>query len=463
MATIRDNDVKFVLHNGYTLIGGSYVVTDGRVTNGQPSEVTRGKILTCNSSGVFRFRVGRKHSESVAKWFNNILNTEKNTTFGHAAGSLNFAFIGNLSLTIKNNKTGSQYSVLFDDVVMAQGHSGSSNNWWFGGKYAYCLGSNKISVVGVYGEKEKKTLICRRGGNGVNVIDVEHVYDPSWMMKLDNGLYISEINIPGTHDSGTGSYTGAAAPWAKTQSVSIKQQLDSGIRYLDIRCRHINNVFTIHHGNVYLGINFDNVLEDCTQFLKENPSECIFMQIKEEHNPKNNNRGFPETFESYVVRTKNFWVLNETGKVKNTIPLLSEVRGRIFLVRRFKTGVKESITRSVDVTHWPDNSKRFEVALNDDGKIVIQDEYKNSISNKISVFGQLANESKNKPKKTWFINYSSTTHGAVSLRDLANGVNKGVMKEVNSGKFSGTVVMDYPENHDGLSDEIISHNPFLKD
>lgn len=459
MATIRNNDVKFVLHNGYTLIGGTYVVTDGCVTSGQPSDVAQGKILTCDASGVFRFRVGRKESESVARWFNNTLNTAKCTTFGHAAGSLNFAFIGNLSLTIRNNKTGNQSSVLFNNVVMAQGHSGSSNNWWFGGKSAYFLGSDRVSLFGEHGKDEKKTLICRRGGNDVNVIDVEHVYNPSWMKRLNNNLYISEINIPGTHDSGTGSYTGAAAPWAKTQNVSIKEQLDSGIRYLDIRCRHIDNVFTIHHGKVYLGINFDGVLEDCIQFLKENPSECVLMQIKEEHDPKNNTRGFSETFESYVVRTKKFWVLNETGKVKNTIPLLSEVRGRIFLVRRFDLGGKETIVRNVDATRWPDNSKRFEIALNDGDKIVNQDEYKNSISNKIAVFGQLANESKNKPKKTWFINYSSTTDGIISLVDLANGVNKGVMKEVNSGKFLGSVIMDYPNNHDDLIDGIIFNNP----
>ncbi|EEP95718.1 Phosphatidylinositol-specific phospholipase C2 [Yersinia aldovae ATCC 35236] len=39
--------------------------------------------------------------------------------------------------------------------------------------------------------------------------------------------------------------------FTQTQSWNIKEQLDNGIRFLDARCRLIDNVFTLHHGPVF--------------------------------------------------------------------------------------------------------------------------------------------------------------------------------------------------------------------
>jgi len=74
--------------------------------------------------------------------------------------------------------------------------------------------------------------------------------DASWMEHFFNrALHINEINIPGTHDSGTYdvqesglglNIIGAFADsfrkwWAKTQNLDIYEQLLHGIRYFDIR------------------------------------------------------------------------------------------------------------------------------------------------------------------------------------------------------------------------------------
>jgi len=60
-------------------------------------------------------------------------------------------------------------------------------------------------------------------------------YDAKWMSLLDRKLKINEINIPGTHDSGTYNVAIVKSPIAQTQYLNIKEQLENGIKYLDIR------------------------------------------------------------------------------------------------------------------------------------------------------------------------------------------------------------------------------------
>src|SRR5207302_1134087 len=98
--------------------------------------------------------------------------------------------------------------------------------------------------------------------------------------------------IPGTHD--TMAFYGGDA--AQTQTMSLANQLESGVRVLDIRCRHIADVFAIHHGVVFQKVFFGDVLNDVIAFLKKNPSETVLMRVKEEYEPAENTRTFEETF-----------------------------------------------------------------------------------------------------------------------------------------------------------------------
>ena len=61
----------------------------------------------------------------------------------------------------------------------------------------------------------------------------------NWMGLLNGNLSLASLSIPGTHDSGA-SYEYWSGT-AKCQDISIASQLDIGIRFLDIRCRHENN------------------------------------------------------------------------------------------------------------------------------------------------------------------------------------------------------------------------------
>ncbi|CAF0720979.1 unnamed protein product [Brachionus calyciflorus] len=149
----------------------------------------------------------------------------------------------------------------------------------------------------------------------------------NWMSMLPDNLSILNISIPGTHNSASrtsGNY------FVKCQSLTIEQQLNAGIRFLDLRLRHIENVFALHHDIIFLKLFFGDVLNLIENFLIKNPTETILIRAKEEYKPHKNNRSFNQTFESYFKRyQKVFW----KGSTRN--PTIGDLRGKILLIKNF--------------------------------------------------------------------------------------------------------------------------------
>ena len=121
------------------------------------------------------------------------------------------------------------------------------------------------------------------------------------LAKLGDNLMLSQLNIPGTHESC--AHATYVHDWADCQDWSLQDQLNHGIRYIDIRCRHINDGFDLYHGDVQIvsslysnaGLKFAADVRDvCVAFLKANPKECIIMQIKRESSDSNNTQTFED-------------------------------------------------------------------------------------------------------------------------------------------------------------------------
>eukprot|EP00590_Aulacoseira_subarctica_P001930 CAMPEP_0172433048 /NCGR_PEP_ID=MMETSP1064-20121228/66254_1 /TAXON_ID=202472 /ORGANISM="Aulacoseira subarctica , Strain CCAP 1002/5" /LENGTH=384 /DNA_ID=CAMNT_0013180745 /DNA_START=51 /DNA_END=1205 /DNA_ORIENTATION=+ len=148
-----------------------------------------------------------------------------------------------------------------------------------------------------------------------------------WMKTIANNTQLTALSIPGTHDSMT--FTSYLLELAHCQSMTLQGQLQSGIRALDIRCRHIDNACAIHHGPIYLNSNFNDVMKTVTIFLKNHPSEAIFMRIKgNEDEPLNNTRTWDQTLAAYKLKYKQIiW----SGNIQSTIPTLQQIRGKIVM------------------------------------------------------------------------------------------------------------------------------------
>ncbi|KAA2224882.1 phosphatidylinositol-specific phospholipase C [Chryseobacterium sediminis] len=238
----------------------------------------------------------------------------------------------------------------------------------------------------------------------------------SWMSGLQDNISISKISIPGTHDSGARVDTPVVSGTAKTQDLSIAEQLNAGVRFLDIRCRHIDNAFAIHHGAIYQNLNFDDVLNACYTFLQNNPSETIIMSVKEEYDASNTTRSFEQTFDAYVQKNPSKWDLGAN------IPTLGAVRGKIKLLRRFSSGT----TKGINASPWADNTT-FDI--NNSGvQLKVQDYYKvTNNDDKWNGISSLLNEAKNDTTGKLFVNFTSGykpgIFGIPSIPTVSNNIN----------------------------------------
>ncbi|MHA2890651.1 phosphatidylinositol-specific phospholipase C [Bacillus cereus] len=148
----------------------------------------------------------------------------------------------------------------------------------------------------------------------------------NWMNTINDSTRLSRLSIPGTHDSMS---TGNGGDIAQTQSMSLETQLNSGIRYLDIRCALIGGAFHMYHGIMDLGTKMEDVLNITTKFLKEHPSETILMRVKQE-NSSASDAEFNQKMQDYINGYKDFIWDSKNRTVTN--PTLGEMRGKIVLL-----------------------------------------------------------------------------------------------------------------------------------
>ncbi len=126
--TIRDNKYTKMRDNKVYFTGDttsvSFQITNGFITKGQPFEST---VHSISHHGL-KIRAGRKGSHQVvidvlgANISGGLFNY--NSTFEYTPHKLNFAVQGTLIINGKQ----------FNDIILAQGHTCLSNNWWFTGK-----------------------------------------------------------------------------------------------------------------------------------------------------------------------------------------------------------------------------------------------------------------------------------------------------------------------------------------
>lgn len=127
-----------------------------------------------------------------------------------------------------------------------------------------------------------------------------------WMQHMANNLRdteLSRVAIPGTHDSGTYGITALSglspdvpevfrdilmyvpnatrliAPWVKTQDLTIYEQLNEGIRYLDIRVCYNPEDDELYVCHGLFSIRVEELLNQVGLFIKEQNQEIVILDF----------------------------------------------------------------------------------------------------------------------------------------------------------------------------------------
>ncbi|KAK8877830.1 hypothetical protein M9Y10_004593 [Tritrichomonas musculus] len=272
-----------------------------------------------------------------------------------------------------------------------------------------------------------------------------------WLSGIDGSKKINTLSIPGTHDSGA-RFRG---PFSQCQSLSILEQLLNGVRYLDIRCRHVKNCFMIHHTRKFQYLGFGSGVRDIIfDFLRDHPTEFVFVQIKPEYYDQENTRSFFETMKAYIDPYVDRFYLEET------LPTLDQVRGKIVLLRRFES----PITPFGILLNFKNNS-----TFTSETSITarIQDEYKvKSLFHRQqkwdTFLSHLTEAKENEDEDKLFINFGSGSTTFCYPFSTANFMTPKIgdyLKNQDPNSFVGIIMLDYfTENYENIAYYLIKRN-----
>ena len=292
-----------------------------------------------------------------------------------------------------------------------------------------------------------------------------------WMAGIPDTTRIHDIIIPGTHDSAT--FNRADGNYDKCQDKTIYEQLEMGIRFIDIRLRWFINTsasgsapasqrgnFTVYHGSNWQYVYFDGdswispsdtgmkdfPLQDCLRFLEEHPSETIVMQVKQEHwDDHAEEMGFAQAFKDLVARHDPAGTKFYVG---TSVPTMDAARGRIVIVNRDGAlGTGYALGRGYGIRwNWPDADR----GIDDPGYLYVEDNYKDTTSaaKEANITRSLTKAiTRQASDTTWVVTFVSCAPGNASPSSWASSMNPYVADFVRSegtGSKFGTVVMDFP-------------------
>ncbi|NLA72573.1 MAG: phosphatidylinositol-specific phospholipase C domain-containing protein [Clostridiales bacterium] len=286
----------------------------------------------------------------------------------------------------------------------------------------------------------------------------------AWMKHIDEAAPLSFINIPGTHNSTT-QYI-PLRYFSRCQNISVAQQLELGVRYLDLRVEHSKGKLKLVHSIIdckksafsFEKLWLDDIIDDCSRFIKENPSETIIMNFQIDDG-KEHLLASDVLFERYVFSNKSLWF------TENKNPCLKECRGKLILARRTPISDK-----------FPFNDMNSGINFYNSGTDVKNERVIRSVKDGSTAFTAYVQDDFSVPPKVkWFdfvlpclnekkasensllVNHLSANNGFFSPKITANYVNKRFMGyELKKGGHYGIIPADFITKE--LSEKIIASN-----
>ena len=129
--------------------------------------------------------------------------------------------------------------------------------------------------------------MCFPGENSIVPAVARNLKPPScglWMEKYSSllgRLTLTEMTLPGTHDSGTyRPKLEIGTPWIKCQSLSLAQQLQRGVRVLDLRIGQKSpGNYIICHDIWKTSYSLVEALKEVTEFIDQSSKDIVVLDF----------------------------------------------------------------------------------------------------------------------------------------------------------------------------------------
>jgi len=268
----------------------------------------------------------------------------------------------------------------------------------------------------------------------------------TWLSGMPDSTLISDINLPGTHDSAAIN-SSVHTPYA-CHRYSITDQLKGGVRLLDVRLKvqgsSGNYGFVTCHGAIgsSTGINeyqsFPSLLDECRNFLLSSPTEMVVMSLKIDD--WNGSEGDASNVCSAIASLFSGYPTSQSA----SIPTLGAVRGKIWLFSRIS-----QVTQLGVPIAWQDNTSGSFAYQNPNRSfnVYVQDQYQGlpnfgSVSYKLNLvtatFGQ-------KQPSMVVLNYASAVwYGVIGVYIMGDLLSYfGTMSARQRPRQLGWILFDY--------------------
>lgn len=182
-----------------------------------------------------------------------------------------FGVVGTLTVWFSDGTTGT-----FRRIAFAR----AKYEWWIGGAedngIFHCSANPQEECVVYYAEEENTAFTLQNSGWNKITIYKRFSINP-WMGRIaDDTCTLNTLAIPGTHNSATFKVAAIHVPTKKCQDTSIYHQLFLGIRFFDLRLYSNGN---IGHDTASCGVNIEEILRWCQNFMEHYPTETIMLRI----------------------------------------------------------------------------------------------------------------------------------------------------------------------------------------
>ncbi|KAG5358100.1 hypothetical protein CJU89_4598 [Yarrowia sp. B02] len=287
----------------------------------------------------------------------------------------------------------------------------------------------------------------------------------NWLQDIRDDANLAQLSLVGTHNSGCYH---TALPSVQCQGASITDQLENGVRFLDIRAGRPSlgglggllgssdpDDLQVIHGSfparIPKAFPLDEALGEVYRWIEAHPSETVILSLKGEGQTWEKDDFAELVWAKYLEKDQGRYYLD------GQIPQLGQVRGKIVLFRRFAIGGQDLLNKSHGMgidAHWWD----YNTTNDDRGTFEVQDfsEIKEpaDVDKKMGYVEDMMKRSEQynatanaQPKL--FLNYTSGSNfwnPACWPAAVAKGFTDKLSTVV--GKGSGITIVDYAETDD---------------
>ncbi|KAF8863867.1 phosphatidylinositol-specific phospholipase [Acephala macrosclerotiorum] len=314
----------------------------------------------------------------------------------------------------------------------------------------------------------------------------------SWMGSIPDDTLLSDITVPGTHDTCARSNV----PFVRTQYLNVTKQMEAGLRFLDLRCRvHADGQLYMYHGGMPINfptyLKFDDVMQEVFTFFLTHPhyhtpTETVLVSINNDdisQSPTNTPVIFYQAVQNHILNTPLYpngssrWI---TSPVTTT---LGSARGKAVLLRRYHPDPDLPIEEQIglDLSAWRNNDPDCNLVTPAGVRVTLQDHWQYSeiqplaqlIESKFGYVSNMLSKAAASEPEHWFLNFTSAVGDPVEKGEVAEahwiavGAHSGFIGKFVQGmnvttrrKFGwggvggereggrkrfGVIAMDYPE------------------